>query len=310
MKKLIILAVVWPPLALAQNKQMAITVDDLPAHLERHDSATLVWMNEQIIAHLLAADAQATGFVNEAKLFQNNRLVEYKLDMLGRWTESGLELGNHTFSHQDYNELSPAQFFEIIEKGERFSRSLMEKAGKDYVYFRHPYLHRGNSPEKVKALEDYLQSRGYTEAPVTIDNSEWIFANAFDRAFREKNEEQMARVGEAYVSYMLEKALFYESLAQELFGRKIAHVLLIHANLLNAWYLDELLAAHKNIGYSFPSLAEVLKDPAYLSKDTFAGNAGISWVDRWALSQGKTKEFFANDPRCPQFILEYSRLTE
>ncbi|NUO83123.1 polysaccharide deacetylase, partial [candidate division KSB1 bacterium] len=32
--------------------------------------------------------------------------------------------------------------------------------------------------------------------------------------------------------------------------------------------------------------------------------AGISWLQRWAMAQGKTGEFFKGEPRTPEFGLK------
>ncbi|WP_339815417.1 polysaccharide deacetylase family protein [uncultured Imperialibacter sp.] len=296
--------------AVAQTKTMAITIDDLPAQMGGHDSVTLIELNARLLAHLTERKVPAIGFVNEQKLYRGSKIIDYRYDMLTAWIGSGLELGNHTYSHIDYNQLTPEQFFEIIEKGEPITKKLMADAGKPYRYFRHPYLHRGNTEEKVKALEEYLQAHGYTEAPVTIDNSEWIFASAFDKAFKASDKAMMDKIGATYISYMAEKVNYYEQQSLKLFGRPIAHTLLIHENLLNSYYLGALLDAYQGIGYSFVSLAEALKDDAYTTPDHFVGNAGISWMDRWAVTQGKKGDFFKGEPRCPQFVLDYSGLSE
>jgi len=296
--------------ALAQPKKIAITIDDLPFQLGMYDSANLVTMNQMLVKHLLDAKVPAIGFVNEGKLFANGKMAGYRYEMLAEWTKNGLELGNHTFTHQDYNQLEPDAFFGIVEKGEPMTRKLMGEAGKEMTYFRHPFLHRGNTPEKVEALETYLKEKGYVEAPVTIDNSEWIFAAAFDKAVKEGDIAMQAKIGDSYVEYMMAKTRYYETQSQKLFGRPISHTLLIHSNALNAHYVDELLRAYIGLGYSFVSLQEALLDEAYQTSDTFVGKAGISWLDRWALSQGKKRTFFEGEPRCPEFILTYSGLTE
>jgi len=56
-------------------------------------------------------------------------------------------------------------------------------------------------------------------------------------------------------------------------------------------------------GYRFITLDEALKDSAYSSRDIYTGGRGISWLDRWALTQGKTKEFFADEPRVSADIM-------
>ena len=294
----------------SQPKQMVITIDDLPWQLAGHDSAKLISMNKMLIGHLTRLQVPAIGFVNEQKLRTEGRAIPYRHEMLAEWTTNGLDLGNHTFSHQDYNQLSPTEFFEIVERGEPVTKKLMAAAGREYKYFRHPYLHRGNTAAKVSALEEYLDAHGYVEAPVTIDNSEWIFANAFDKALKANDETMMGKVGQHYISYMVAKVNYYETQSEKLFGRAIAHTLLIHANSLNAYYLDQLLQSFQSIGYAFISLQVALNDPAYTTRDTFVGKAGISWLDRWAISQGKKGDFFQGEPRCPQFVLDYTGLSE
>ncbi|HBX66365.1 MAG TPA: polysaccharide deacetylase-like protein, partial [Balneolaceae bacterium] len=84
------------------------------------------------------------------------------------------------------------------------------------------------------SLRRFLQQNGYTPAPVTIDNEDYIFAKAYHIAYSRNDRELMGKVGETYVEYMEEKLQFYEKSSETLFGRNIPQTLLIHANLLNA----------------------------------------------------------------------------
>jgi hypothetical protein len=59
-----------------------------------------------------------------------------------------------------------------------------------------------------------------------------------------------------------------------------------------------------NRQYTFVSISEALKDPAYLTQVSVYGNWGISWIDKWAFSQGKKGDFFRNDPKTPDYIRE------
>jgi hypothetical protein len=93
-------------------------------------------------------------------------------------------------------------------------------------------------------------------------------------------------------------------MSNALFGRNISQTLLIHASLLNADYIEALIKRIQKHEYSFISQTEVLKDPAYETAITKFGKYGISWMDRWALSQGKRGEFFEGDPETPEFIVE------
>jgi hypothetical protein len=60
-------------------------------------------------------------------------------------------------------------------------------------------------------------------------------------------------------------------------------------------------------GYAFISLQEALEDPAYASPDTYTGPAGITWLHRWALTQGKRGAFFAGEPTVADWVEALSR---
>ena len=79
-------------------------------------------------------------------------------------------------------------------------------------------------------------------------------------------------------------------------------VLLIHANLLNAEALPDLLEMFRRRGYRFVSLAEALADPAYERPDTFVGRYGSSWLHRWARVDGREVRW---EPDAPAWVSEY-----
>jgi hypothetical protein len=101
---------------------------------------------------------------------------------------------------------------------------------------------------------------------------------------------------------MEEKLLFFENQSEKLLGRNIKHILLLHASALNADYLDELAERFINHGYSFISIKDALTDEAYQTEITKYNDWGISWLDRWALSQGKRGDFFKGEPVTPDYV--------
>lgn len=175
------------------------------------------------------------------------------------------------------------------------------------TYYRHPFLHIGRTKARHDSLKQFLKTNQYIEAPVSIDNADYLFALAYHKARTKQDDELADRVGQSYLEHMTNKLKFYEALADSLFSRNINHVLLLHANWLNAEYLDELAEVYVRNGYEFVSLSEALKDPAYQSEITQYGPWGISWIDRWALSQGKSSSFFKGDPEVPPFIKELNQ---
>ena len=51
-------------------------------------------------------------------------------------------------------------------------------------YFRAPYLHDGATREIKEQLQSFLMQHGYQEAPVTLDDNDWMFAAPYSRALK------------------------------------------------------------------------------------------------------------------------------
>ncbi|WP_373512570.1 polysaccharide deacetylase family protein [Persicitalea sp.] len=306
MKKLFIIALaITAQFAVAQSRQICITVDDLPTVAYGADNHAEI--TSKLIAHFKKYDIPAIGFVNEGKLYSGGMLRTKEVALLRQWLDGGYELGNHTFSHNSYHRVIFSDYTADIIKGAVVTPPLSKAAGLPWRYFRHPFLHIGTSLSAYDSLNTFLYDQGYTEAPVTIDNTDYLFARAYGLAQRKGDTEQMQRIGTDYVKYMEAKVHFYEEASQKLFDREIPQILLIHASLLNADYLDDLAEMYQRNGYTFIDLSTALKDEAYREKITKFSNYGISWIDRWAISRGEPKEFFANDPPTPKYIEEAAR---
>jgi peptidoglycan/xylan/chitin deacetylase (PgdA/CDA1 family) len=178
--------------------------------------------------------------------------------------------------------------------------ALLAECGRRVRYFRHPFLFTGRDEETRRAVDDFLARRGLAVAKVTIDDSDWVFARALDRT----TGELRVRVAAEYVPYMESKAAYFERLSLRLFGRDVPQVLLLHANHANAELLGDLLAMLRRHGYAFVPLEEALADPAYGSADAFYGGAGISWLERWAMTSGVDRAVLREDPAVPPFVME------
>ncbi|CAN5332690.1 polysaccharide deacetylase family protein [soil metagenome] len=291
---------------LAQTKSICITIDDLPVVSLDPSPAQAKNITSNLLFALRSQGVPAIGFVNEQKLLVDGKPSKELEKLLRGWEENHLELGNHTFSHLDYNTATPEDFEKEIVKGGQFTNELYKSKIGRIKYFRHPYLHVGNTQQKKEALTKIVATLGYIEAPVTIDNGDYIFARAYDIARQKNDTSIIRRIGQAYVPYMMSKVKYYETQSIDLFGKNISHILLMHANSINAEFLSSLIVALKKDGYQFVSLTEALKDPLYLTPDNFVGNAGISWIHRWAITQGKPKNFFGDEPRIADFILKYA----
>jgi peptidoglycan/xylan/chitin deacetylase (PgdA/CDA1 family) len=284
----------------AASREVAVTFDDLPA-VTLGGPAAFKKITTGLLRSITSNRVPVIGFVNENKLTRGGGLANDRVALLRMWLDRGLELGNHTFSHPDLHNTPLAAFEENVIRGEEATRRLLEAKGKRLRYFRHPFLHTGRDLETKRKFEEFLASRGYRVAPVTIDNSEWIFARAYENA---PDKRVMKQVGAEYISYMDRKFDYFEKQSVGLFGREIKQVLLLHANALNADYFDELARMMRKRGYKFITIDEALKDEAYRSEDTYTGAGGITWLHRWAITRGVDKGFFKGEPATPGYILK------
>lgn len=282
-----------PAPATAPVREIAITFDDLPAvSVAKGDPASLAAFTDRLLSNFTANRVPVVGFVNEGKLTVPGEGLDgqrARIALLSEWLAKGFELGNHTYSHRSLNALPIEEFEADVVRGEPATAALMESHGRRLRYFRHPFLHVGLDLKKRQAFEAWLAARGYTVAPVTIDNDEYIFAAVYAAALKAGDPRSAERTAEAYLKYMDAVVDFQEGLSQSLFGRPIRHVLLLHANELNADYSGKLFERLRTRNYEFVSLERALEDPAYGSPDAYVGGFGLSWMHHWEQAMGRPR---------------------
>jgi peptidoglycan/xylan/chitin deacetylase (PgdA/CDA1 family) len=205
------------------------------------------------------------------------------------WLEAGFDLGNHTYSHHSLNRTPLEEFEADVVKGETVTTRLLAARQRKLRYFRHPFLQVGLDLEKRRAFEAFLAGRGYTIAPVTIDDDDYVLAAVYADALRRGDRDTADRVAAAYVPYMEEVVAFVEDVTERLLGRPMPHVLLLHANTLNADRFGALAASFRKRGYRFVTLEEALRDEAYARPDTYVGDWGLSWLHHWELTEGRKR---------------------
>lgn len=277
------------------ERQMAVTFDDLPgppAGLVSNDVEALRENTRRLLAAFAQARLPVVGFVNEGKLFlegEGPADAAARIAILKLWVDGGLELGNHSYSHRSLNRTPLEEFEADVTRGEPVTRSLLAAAGLKLRYFRHPFLQVGLELDKRRAFEAFLARSGYTVAPVTIDNDEYVYAAVYAAARRRGDGAQADRIGADYLRYMDEVVAFCEGVARRLTGREIRHVLLLHANSLNADYFSRLAGGIAARGYRFVPLESALEDEAYRLPDSYVGAWGTSWLHHWETSAGEKR---------------------
>ena len=264
-----------------QKNKIAITIDDLP---DMHGRAGYVI--PRLIRTLSINDIPAYGFVNEGKLYVNDKIDSSQVQLLENWLDNKLYLGNHSYSHILIDQVPLSEYKADVLKGEEITKQLLTKRNQQIKYYRHTQLRTGPTVEVKKELDSFLKANGYVTAPVTIDNNEYIFANIYARAKQKGDKQTMDFVSKEYLVYMEKVFDHFESLSISFLGYNLSQILLLHANELNADYLDELIIMMKRKRYSFISLDEALEDPAYKLEEAHS-KKGLSWIHRWMLAKGR-----------------------
>jgi peptidoglycan-N-acetylglucosamine deacetylase len=291
---------------LAAERSVAITFDDLPGPrggLVSDSPAALSGNTSKLLAAVRAQRVPAIGFVNEGQLVVAGEGLgerEARLAVLKMWLDAGLDLGNHTYSHPSLNKTPIEDYQADVMRGEPTLLALLSDRGQKLRYFRHPFLHVGLELDKRQAFEAFLARRGYTIAPVTIDNDEYIYAAIYASALRRGDAALAAKIGADYLRYMEEVFAFVEDVSHRLTGREIRQVLLLHANTLNADCFERLAQMMAARGYRFIPLAEALQDEAYRLPDTYVGDWGISWLHHWEITAGRKR---SPSPDPPEWVM-------
>ena len=266
-------------LAAESHRQVAITIDDLPRGGDggAYDLAGMRDMTKKLLRPFREQKIPVIGFVNAGRVKIDEQGLRTILDL---WLDAGADLGNHSYSHPDINSVPLDVYTADIVRGEGPIRAALAARGKALLYYRHPFLHTGPTPETKKGMQEFLDQHGYRVAPVTLDDADYEYAVAY------LMPDLRARVQREYVPYMESIVDFFEKRSVEVAGHEIPQILLIHASQMNADLMPELLGMFRKRGYEFVTLAQALKDPAYRLPEGYVGRGGFSWIHRWSKTKG------------------------
>jgi len=253
------------------QKQICITFDELPA-ARSFDEVDRVGINRQLLDALKKHGVKATGFVVGEQ-------IEGAVDILGEWLNQGHRLGNQTLSGQDYNELSPEQFIGDIRRGADVLEPMLAPFGQKKRYFRFPFLHYGDTPQRRKAVGPFLKDHKYVVAPATVLPEDYLFNLNLLKLGRQPDSAKFNQLMNDYLNNVIDELERVERLGQNLVGRRVRQILLLRANQLNAAFLDDLLKALEDSGYEFIPLDDALKDQVYSMPEGYYGLKGLGYLD-------------------------------
>ena len=281
---LILLAPLWIAASPAPRTKVALTFDDLPVHGPLPPGTTRSDVARSIVATLKAAKAPATyGFINAKGLRDAPETAEF----LEIWRAAGHPLGNHTFSHMDLHTNSVEAFEQDALANEAALKASMG-AG-DWHWFRYPYLREGETLEKRHAVAAFLQDHGYRTADVTLSFDDYAYNDPYVRCLAAKDSAGVDWLKESYASRAAAELSRGRYEARSLFGRDIAHVMLLHVGAFQMVMLPKLMELLRDGGFDLVTLPEAQADAAYTASESdVATKGGSTLLDRTRAARGLT----------------------
>jgi ketosteroid isomerase-like protein len=181
--------------------------------------------------------------------------------------------------------VSVEEYVADVERGRAGLAEFLAERGRTLRFFRFPMLHEGDTPAKLDAMRDYLERSGQRNLPVTLDNSDYDFAEPWVLALRAGDEQRKRDVTDEFQAALRLSIRRQERLGDELFGRPVPQVLLLHAAAVGTAQWDPLFDWLERSGHRFADADTVLADPAFASPHAFVGPKGYGLWDRIAVER-------------------------
>ncbi len=278
----------------AQQQTVAITVDDLPFV---GPPAQAVAANRALLDAFHRHHVPVTAFVIR------KRVEELGGDgprILAAWRKAGLDLGNHSYSHPDMNNLTVREIEQEIVRGE---------AGlANPRFFRFPMNHTGDTKKKHDVIAAFLAARGYQLATCTIENADYLFSRAYVQMQAKGDVASAARPRREYLKYTASELDWFAGLGRQVFGYEPPEVMLLDDNPLNAELIGQVLALFESRGYRFVTLSQAQSGVAYRTPDTYITKFGPMWGYRWAQERGVHVDG-RRERNPPAWVVEYGKDT-
>ena len=280
-----------PAFAGKPGPQFSITMDDFT--WSNAVKLTAAQRNQSILDTLQRNSIKGALFV-VGRNIDNNEGKQ----LLSAWDKAGHLIGNHTYSHRNFAapDANVEEYFQDILKAE----ALLKEFPRFQKYFRFPMLKEGETAAKRDAMRAFLAQHGYRTGHVTIDNSDWLVDQRLTARLKKDPNADVKPYRDFYLEHMWARAEYYNSLAQRVLNRPVKHTVLMHFNLLNGLFLNDLIGMLKAKGWQPIDAEEAFGDAVFSAKPQIVP-AGESIV--WSLA--KEKGTIAKSLRYPAEDGEY-----
>jgi peptidoglycan/xylan/chitin deacetylase (PgdA/CDA1 family) len=254
--------------SLAHSQTISLTFDDGPVMADKI-GLTAAARNTAILKQLAEAHLKSILFVTRVDADAKRN------DLIRQWGIDGHQIGNHTATHPDFDEVSLAAYERELLVCDRAIRDMPGFTRR----FRFPYLKEGDTIEKRDGFRAFLESNSYKTGPVSVDTSDWYYNQRLIDKLKKNPQADTHSFREAYLRHLYDRAQYYDGLSRQVLGRSVAHVMLLHHNLINALFLGDVIQMFRGKGWTLIDSEEAFKDPVYaMHPDILPAGESIVWA--------------------------------
>jgi len=238
------------------QKEVALTIDDLPFVGNAKGNPKKLKREERryymIIDTLRSYNVPAMGFVVAGAIEPG------QMALLEQFKQDGNIIANHSYSHRALGS-NATRFIKDLDKADKILAPLMS----DPKYFRYPYLATGRGCKAYLAVRKYLKEHNYVIVPVTIDGKDFSLNYQLYAVPYSARKSRLPYFRQRYLNRVRNNIHKAERQTEKKAGRPVKQIFLIHMNLLNAYFLGDIIQLFRDEGYKFITVPEALEDPFY-----------------------------------------------
>ena len=230
------------------RKRMAITMDDF-------NLGFVIGLNQQARHENILEAFNAVG--HKAAGFVTGSFIDSKWGhrVLRDWLSGDHLIANHTWTHMHANESETDVYLSEIEKTRDFLLSFPATSN----FFRYPFLDDGRDRDQQVALYQGVSDLELLNAPVTMDSIDWYTASRLEAALKSNPNTDLAPYRDYYVEMCVTLSNYWDGVAQALGFKSLPHLTLVHHNVLNGYFLEDVLVALKADGWRFVDAEDALQ---------------------------------------------------
>jgi len=252
----------------AEPPRLAITIDDLrwdvipPSMRQEADKRLLAALERHKVRTALFVIGEA-GDTPEGRA------------ILGWWSGRGHIIGNHTWSHRWIDAGTEEAFGQDMLRCDAFVRQFSTFR----PFFRFPALKEGGTRERRDWMRAFLKAHGYQNGAVTIDASDWYYDQRLRKCLEERPNFDVNLFREPYLAHLSDRASYYDRLAREVLGRSIPHTILLHYNVLNSYFLSDVMDMFRMRGWQLVDAERAFQDDVFRAQpDTVPAGESLVWA--------------------------------